>query len=235
MLKTKRQFITVTSIFIFIELILSILIQLTSKPLNSIFSLTSIVLAFLYVFISFKNTRHNILMLIALSSTVIADFFLCGLVEFKSAQLIAMCFFIIVQSCYFLEIYFSSTSKREKLVHLIIRASFSVILIVISIIVLKSNSNALSIISVLYFTNLIINSIYAFINVKLSILFPIGLTLFMLCDIVVGLNVMAESYIYISESSLIMKIINPGFNLAWLFYVPAQTLLAISTNTKKVR
>ena len=66
------------------------------------------------------------------------------------------------------------------------------------------------------------------------LVFAIGLAFFALCDASVGLSTMAELYIKVSEGSVLYSIIHPGFNLAWVFYVPSQALIAISLATSKL-
>ena len=62
------------------------------------------------------------------------------------------------------------------------------------------------------------------------------LLLFLLCDTVVGLDVMASDYLPIGEGSFIYKLLNTNLNLAWIFYVPSQALIGISlAKFKKVK
>ena len=143
-------------------------------------------------------------------------------------QIPAMICFSITQICYFLRLYFNQSSQKEKTIHLIIRSFFSILIIIITFIVLKENTDFLSVISTFYYINLIINIIYAFKQKNQSLLFPIGLLLFACCDLQVGLNVLNSSYINIENNPIISFIVNPPFNLAWLFYVPSQTLIALS-------
>ena len=75
---------------------------------------------------------------------------------------------------------------------------------------------------------LIENIIFAFKQKESSILFPIGLLLFACCDLQVGLIVLNSSYINIENNLILNFIVDPPFNLVWLFYVPSQTLIALS-------
>ena len=73
-----------------------------------------------------------------------------------------------------------------------------------------------------------LNVIFAYVK-ETPKLFAIGLTLFILCDTIIGLENL-ESYISLSSDSLIYKMINVGFNLAWVFYLPSQVLIALTIN-----
>ncbi len=100
--------------------------------------------------------------------------------------------------------------------------------------ILGEASNFLSLITMFYFANLVTNQIYAFAQTKHSYLLPIGLFLFILCDVFVGLSVLESSFLPIPEDSLIHKINEIGLNMAWVFYVPSQTLIALSVNEDKL-
>ncbi len=236
MITTKKRFIIFTSAFVIMELLLSTLIQLaTNHTASSLLSLASISLAFIYVILIYRKTRRNALMIIALLATLIADFFLTTLVEFENKKVVAMCFFNVTQFCYFLIIYFNHTQKAVKITHILVRLGVALFAIILSIIVLKENSNALSIISIFYFANLTVNLVFAFMQAKISLTLPIGLVFFITCDVIIGLNEISTSFIPIPEGSILYSLINSGINLAWVFYVPSQTLLAISTNEALIK
>ncbi len=89
-------------------------------------------------------------------------------------------------------------------------------------------TDPLSLVSLFYYANLLVNIVVAFIQMKRSPLFAIGLLLFLMCDTVIGLNVMAELYIPSFSESGLYAVLNPEFNLAWAFYVPSQTIITLS-------
>ena len=60
-----------------------------------------------------------------------------------------------------------------------------------------------------------------------------ALVLFLLCDTVIGLQVMGGMYLPIDDGSLLSRILYPGFNLAWLFYLPSQVLLALQNKISR--
>ena len=65
------------------------------------------------------------------------------------------------------------------------------------------------------------------ISVKYTVM-----TLFLLCDTVIGLSFL-DGYLAVDKTSLIYRIIHPGFDLAWAFYLPSQMLLSISLLPKR--
>ncbi len=218
-------------VFCLIEGVLGFFIQKLNGTLYSSVSFSSIILAFLFCFLLLKREFYHIITVFALFFTVCADFLLCGLVDFPFIKELAMCFFVGTQTCYFLRLYFNQQQK-QRTIHVIVRVVFSVFALTLTAIVLKENTNFLSLISLFYYANLIVNVVFAFIQVKRSPLLAIGLLLFALCDVFVGLG-MIENFITIPDGSIIQRINNINLNMAWLFYVPSQTLLALSTIKSK--
>lgn len=227
----KKYILPAICVFIAVEAVLSILIQVIGGMANSIISFLSIVLCFFFHLLFFKRDVFWISTQIGLLTTVCADCFLVLLSPRE--QLLGMLFFSVTQVCYFLRIYYSQTSKKEQLLHVLLRLGCIVLIIAITVLILGKSTDALAIISVIYYANLIVNIAFAFRQGKEYRIFAIGLLLFSLCDLSVGLSVLDEIYINIPNESFLYRIVHPGFNLAWLFYVPSQALIALS-NIKKI-
>lgn len=211
--------------FVLIEIVLYILIFTISAPANKFISFASILLCFLFSITLISLNKTKILTQIGLLTTVIADVFLVILGDY---HVVAMCFFSITQIAYFLRILFNTESKKERIIHISIRVFVIIGTIIATILVLKENLDALSFVSMFYYANLILNVIFAFVQIKKSVLFPIGLLFFAICDAFIGLQVAVGNYIFLSETSLIYKVVFSSFNWAWLFYVPSQVLIALS-------
>ena len=213
--------------FISIQLVLLISILATSGKLNNILSFSSVVCSFMFslIFISLKNNKY--LTQIALLFTVVSDIFLV-LIQPQN-QAVAMTTFSVVQILYFVRIWCETKNKKLNLINLIVRVCLIIIVEIITIIIVKENVDYVSIISMFYYTNLILNLIFSFINFKISPLLAIGLVFFLLCDTFVGFSSAINVYFAISESSWIYKLVFSSFNFIWFFYVPSQTLLALST------
>lgn len=228
MLNNKKSYLIATTIFVVAQIILGVLIQFSSGKTYSWLTISVVALCFIFVLLNFDKKFLNAIMLLTMFFTVCADLFLCGLIENENAKLIAMIFFNLVQKGYLLRIYFNHQTKKQRIIHLSVRGSIIFIAVIATVLVLKKNVNALAIVSLIYYANLIVNIVFAFMQTKFSILLPLGLVLFILCDTFVGLNVMEELFISFNEGSFLYRLAHPSINVSWLFYVPSQILLALS-------
>lgn len=229
--KSRRALIVITSIFVCAEIFLGIFLQIASGRAVSAASFGSIILACLFLLVSMEKTYEYAFTQIALVCTVCADYFLVW--SSPMVQLPAMAFFLVAQLAYASRLYLLA-EKRERIAQIISRAALSVIIVIITAIVLGEGIDALSLISMLYYVNLILNAVFAFADFKHRKLLAIGFLLFILCDTVIGLEMM-DAYLPISDDAYLYKIIRPGFNLAWVFYLPSQVLLALSMMPKKFK
>lgn len=192
---------------------------------------TAVVLACLFFVLFAEKSLSFLFTMIALVCTVGADYFLVYSEEMQ--QLPAMLFFSVTQIAYFLRLYFEDKSQVRRLVHLICRVVLSIIAVGATFAVLGNGADSVAVVSMFYYANLVLNIIFAFIAFKKSRAFAIGLLLFALCDTVIGLSLI-NTYLPISEGSFIFKLIYPGFDLAWAFYLPSQALLSISLLPKRL-
>jgi len=171
-------------------------------------------------------SKKNALVIAGLACTLIADFFL--VILSSEQRLTGMIFFLFVQIFYAIKLHLDSKNK----VILLVRLISSLAIALSAFVILKDKADALSVISAVYYVNLLVNIIESFICFKAEKLFAVGLVFFVLCDTVIGLQAAAGSYLPISEESLIYKIIFMDFFLSWFFYLPSQVLIAMSTNQK---
>lgn len=220
-MKNKKHKIILIS-FIVIEILLCILVQLTGGILNTIVSFGAVVIAFIYSFLNFNKPKQFITY--GLFATVCADIFLVVLNPMK--QSLAMIFFSITQICYFIHI-FNNQDRKYKLINIVTRIVVVLIVFIITIIVLKENTDFLSLISMFYYANLIMNIIFSLLMIEKNYIFTLGLIFFACCDLLIGLSIMQDQYLPVKEGTIIYFLANPGFNLAWLFYVPSQTLISL--------
>ena len=218
-----KKFITI--FFILIQLISYYLILFIGGNIGVYASFISIVLCFLYAFTNVKI--ENRYLLCGLVMTIGADFFLV-LYEPRE-QLYGMIFFVFTQIFYAIKL----NKETKNKIFIFIRVILSVLINVIAFIVLKDSIDLLVIVSLIYYVNIILNFIEALTIFRKDRLFTIGLLLFILCDTVIGLQVMSDAYIKISETSILYKILFVDFNLAWAFYLPSQVLIALSSNKKE--
>ena len=188
MIKNKKLKTTLVATFCIIEAILFFLVQATNGDTWAFVSYLSIILAFAFMITNASLTKNYFLMQIGLLCTLCADFFLVVLEPIQELPL---------------RLYFNQKTQKERNIHLISRAGVSVLAIIVAIIVLKENTDALSIVSMFYYSNLVVNVIVAFTECKTSILFPIGLLLFLCCDTVIGIDVMLSDYLNSANSSTV--------------------------------
>ena len=144
-----------------------------------------------------------------------------------------MIFFSLAQIAYFVKIYLDDENKIRRKVHLMLRAVLSTVAVVATFLVLGQNADLVAVVSVFYYANLILNLVFSFILFKKAPFMAIGFLCFILCDTVIGLANM-KPYLPLPEGSFIYKILYPGFDPAWAFYVPSQALLATSLIHKKI-
>lgn len=228
--KTRKISIISAAIFVAAEALLGILIQCVSGYANNLLSFSSILLAFLFVLLCLRSERIYFLSLLAMGTTLCADFLL--VILDPPLRVLAMLFFSVTQISYFLIIYLKTENKRTKILHIATRVAFLAISLILVLLVLGDGADALSIISMLYFANLLLNILFSFLMKERSLIFSLGLISFSLCDVFVGMG-MIGNYILVGDSALLSFLTNPPFNAVWLFYVPAQTLLALFAKGKQ--
>jgi hypothetical protein len=216
--------------FVFVMTALWIIIVFISS--NRYIAYAGVVACFAFSLLFINRTNLVLVQVLAFAFTVIADFFLILLEgEHKT---IAMLSFLIAQGFYALKTLLYAKSKREKRVQLILRLALSIVGGALVFIVLKSQAQALFVISVVYYVNLILSVIFSYMHFKggkNQKLTAIGLSLFSLCDITIGFDFLIDIF-SLGASSLIYKIVSLPINLVHFFYYPSQTLLAVSVLTK---
>ncbi len=225
MIKNKKLLLIFSSVFLTIEAVLGYLLQAHQDKTQINLRYTAVIFACLFCIMFAEKSFSYLFTQIALIGTVGADYFLVYLTEIE--QFNGMLFFSVVQIAYFLRLYFEDENKLRRNIHLIIRAVLSVVVLIVTVIVLGEACDKVALVSMFYYANLILNAIFAFISFKKNPVFAIGLLLFILCDTVIGFTFI-KNYIKISPESVIYKIIYPGFDLCWAFYLPSQALLAVS-------
>jgi len=139
-----------------------------------------------------------------------------------------MVFFLFAQGFYAWQLH----STCQKKWPLYMRLGLTGTAAAVTCIVLGENTDALALISLCYYANLILNLLLAWMQFSRYPLAAIGFVLFLLCDTVIGLQVATSGYLPIEEGSVLNEILYPGFNLSWLFYLPSQVLLSLSSRNK---
>lgn len=230
MIKNKRCLLALGATFIATEAFLAVFLQCTSGASVRISSYLSVVLACLFCVTFACRTASYFFTQAALLCTVGADYFLV-LIE-ERQQLPAMILFLLAQIFYFLRLYFEDASKGRRCVHLAVRGAAVAAALLLTVVVLGEKADAVALVSMAYYACLILNIVFSFLQNGARSLFSWGLVLFVLCDTVVGLSCIGP-YLTIPADSVIHVLLNPGFNLAWVFYLPSQVLLAFSLADRK--
>lgn len=213
--------------FITAEALLCVLIQTVGGRVNDVLSVLSVALAFIFVLTGTVHTPRVDLFILtaAFFFNTLADVFL--ILVTPAMPISAMLCFSVVAALYFLLILFSTESKESVRIHIFVRLALLTVMLFVTLGVLGEAVDFLAVISVLYFTNLILNIIFSALLGPGRILLTVGLVFFAVCDVFVGFSMMGE-YLSISEGTFAYFLAHPGFNAAWLFYVPAQLFLALS-------
>lgn len=214
------------------ECLLGVLVQTTGGAVNTACSYAVVLLACGFTLLFFEPTLSYVATQLALVTTVCADYFL--VVREPRVQLTAMLFFSVTQLSYFARLYKEDTNKKRRKVHVLTRIAVSLFALLLTWLVLRENTDAVAMISIFYFANLLLNVLFAFLNFEKPGLLATGLLLFSLCDLFIGLSLI-EGYVPLAEGSFLYHLAHPGFNAAWIFYVPSQALLALSLLPKRLR
>ena len=149
----------------------------------------------------------------------------CG-VEVTKAK-VRRCFFLTAQMFYAARTLLYAKSKREKLYNVGARAIGSVLISLIAALVLKEETNALIIVSLIYYVNLLVSIVFAYLHFGDNKHLPIGLTLFALCDVFVGFAELIHIF-SLTENHIIYKLTHLPVYLDSVFYHPSQVLLSFS-------
>lgn len=229
MIQNKRLLCLLSCLFVSAEITLGILIQTADVGVRY-FSYASVLLSCAFCALFFERASDYAFTQLGLFCTVCADYFLV-LTE-PRRQLPAMLFFSVTQLAYFARLYTSDRNAKRRKYHLFVRIGASLLAIVATLTVLGDKTDAVAIVSMFYYANLLINIIFAFLQPGSTRFFAIGLFLFVLCDTLIGLSCL-DAYVAIAKDSFLWTLLHPGFDLAWAFYVPSQTLIALSLLPKR--
>lgn len=171
-----------------------------------------------------SKNKVNFWLAVGLLFTLFADTFL---VLMQSQQTLAMFLFSVTQISYFVVLYYINQDKKQLILNLILRAGLFVVLCTTAWIMLGSAFSLLVLVSLFYFSNLLFNVIFSGINIKKCPLLFCGLLLFLLCDLLIGLEVLT-GIINVPVLENVLSVLNAYFNLAWVFYIPSQLLITLS-------
>ena len=231
--KKKYGFVGAVTLFALTQAVLGWGVQVTSGRINAWVCYSVIILSFLFSLASLLPVfgRGDILITAGLAFTLLADW--CLVIEDPIRPLLAMVFFNGTQLCYAGAVYRRQGGRVEKMTHIWLRVGLSATVVAVVFAILGKGADALSVISMIYYVNLLLNCLFSFLQGRRGVLLGIGFLLFALCDVFVGLGNL-DMYFNIAEGSLVWQLIHTPLNMAWIFYVPSQTIIAISGATAKL-
>ena len=212
------------ALFLVLEGVLTVMIQCERGLAFTRVAFFAVICACLFNLVYCRCGRVFLITQSALICTVIADVFLLVL---DTGYVVGVSFFIAVQLLYASWIYTECKSEGVRRAHLIARIALTLVALVLPAIILGDRVDLLSTLSIVCFTNLVLNVVFSFFNFWKDPILPIALILFMLCDAIVGFMNMG-AYFSFSEGDLGYYLMRLGAKGAWLFYAPSQALLAIS-------
>jgi hypothetical protein len=170
--------------------------------------------------------NDGILIFLAMLFTLGADYHLVASEEIN--RMAGMIFFIGTQVCIFLHLFLRESDEKLRKIHLSVRLSLIALLVLASFIVLGNSADALAIVSLIYYANLLTSMIFAPREKSGGKLLCMGLVFFALCDINVGLVVLHDLYGGFEEGSFLYLLTHSGVDLAWIFYIPSQTIIPLT-------
>ena len=229
MIRNKTTLCLSAGLFFTVETVLGILFQ-TGHGNGAHLRYATILLACLFSIFFAERSWEYLLIQLALVATVCADYFL--VLPPSPNQLPGMLFFSVAQLAYAACLAITEGRPRYLRIQLWSRGILSVVALAATLVVLGKGADAVALVSVFYYANLALNLIFAWTQLPHRILTAVGLTLFLCCDTVIGLSFL-DGYLAVDKTSLIYRLIHPGFDLAWAFYLPSQMLLAVSLLPKR--
>lgn len=208
-------------LFLLTELLLYPVILFARGKAAVFSSFGAIVLCFVYGLMHLSSGSR--LLLCGMAVTVAADF--CLVICNPRQQLLGMVFFLAAQIFYAVKLHTEKPNPRL----LFLRLGLTLGAVVLCVLVLRKNTDALALVSLCYYANLVMNLVAAFGTGKKYRLLAIGFVLFLLCDTIIGLQEGAKGYLNIAQDTWFYKWLFMDFNMPWVFYLPSQVCIALSS------
>ncbi|MBR6737088.1 MAG: hypothetical protein IKL82_01830 [Clostridia bacterium] len=232
MFKANKKLKTITIIsFVILITLMWLPLFTTWEPWHQPLSYAILVLTSTFSLFFVKNRKRSLLITIALAFGLVADYFLIILQGYQTE---AMCAFSVSQLLFAIVALTFSSTKKGKVIQVVIRVVLTLLGVLVTNIVLKEGALPLYVISVAYYINMLLSMVIAFCHFKKGAFqkaFAIGLLLFALCDITVGFDFLINIF-SLGPGNIIYDINNLPFKLSVFFYTPSQVVLSLSTKLK---
>ena len=187
----------------------------------SLFSYICIISSCLFCAIVSDGSRSWLFTQLGLVGTVGADFFLVFILPDQKR----------VPG---LRIYFEDQNRLRRKIHLALRGVASVAALIVTPVVLGSRMDAVALISVFYYANLICNVVFSFVNFRQSGVFAIALLAFILSDTLLGFQSLS-SYFLIPRGSFIFYVVQVGKSIFYPLYILSQVLIPVSVASRRLK
>ncbi len=187
-----------------------------------LFEYALVILCFAFACGHRSGTVDGLASVLALLFTAGADLFLVAL---KEAQwLPGLVLFCLAQSFWALRLLLMEEGRR-RLVHGITLAGMAGTLLVVAVILARGADSTL-LLGAVYASLLLTTVLFGWLTPR-NLLFTLGMTLFLGCDLFVAIN-NAAAYLDLAAYPLLKTLQDIPFNMMWAFYGPSQMLLALS-------
>ena len=228
-IKHKKHLIAAISGFAALELLF---VHCMYNVAFSLFSYICILTSCLFCAVLWDGSRSWLFTQLGLLGTLGADFFLVLLPNQQRAA--GMVFFCVTQIFYFMRLYSEDENETRKRVNLILRSVASVAMLIITPLVLGARVDAVSMLSMVYYVNLVCNVLFAFMNFKKTGLFAFALLAFVLSDTLLGFQSLSD-YFLIPRGSFIYYAVFFGKRIFYPFYILSQICIPISVVSGKLK
>ena len=169
-----------------------------------------------------SEDMDGLLAMLALLCTAGADFFLVALKE--EQWILGMAVFCCAQLFWALRLLLLEDGRR-RIAHGLIWAFTCGTLLVVAIL-LARGADTLLLLSAVYASLILSTVLFSWLTPR-NVLFTLGMTLFLGCDVFVAVN-NAALYLDLDAFPLLRTLYDIPFNMMWAFYGPSQMLLALS-------
>ena len=188
-----------------------------------LFEYALVILCFAFACGHRSETLDGLLSLLALLCTAGADFFLVALKE--EQWLPGLSLFCVAQLFWALRL-LRMEAGRRRFVHGLTWALTCGTLLVVAVIAVRGGDPVL-LLSAVYVSLLLTTVLFSWLTPR-NLLFTLGMTLFLGCDLFVAAN-NAVLYLDLDAFPLLKALHDIPFNMMWAFYGPSQMLLALSS------
>ena len=219
--KVKRIIFIIIEAVIYATFVFSDFSSKDSTPIKY----AGIVLCLIYAVLSLKNGKDHVFLCVAFVFTLVADWFL--LVK-NSDYVFGVAAFIVAQTVYFLRLVSLGVNVKRTIIDRLV-----VTIAAIAVLFAANLADWLTVLVAIYFVALVANCVDSYALFKNGVknkLFAIGLTLFILCDVSVGLNNFSAYF----DVSAIKWLIKAATYLMWIFYLPSQVLIDLSGGAERL-